>query len=932
MLKKNRIFKLVFAICLGAVPIFNASAQTESLSLDAGYNNLSWNDFIRKTEAQHNVRFYYGADTLPDFKVSLPKEKMPFPDLLNEILRPYHFMAAIDKAGNIFITRNSRIFTTLPDNFFIRQSLKETRNGNQERNGGTLKDRYLATDNTFDNKYTTIGEITNDNRANASISGYVKNQNDNTPAIGVLMRIEETGAAVMTDASGFYALSTKKGNCTLIAGNLETKEKRIRLKVLSDGRLDLILEPKLVTLDEVVISAEKEHIVKSTQMGFQRLVAKDVKEIPLVLGESDIVKVSLLLPGVQSVGEGSAGLNVRGSPTDENLFIINNIPVYNSSHVLGFFSAFNSDAIKDFTLYKSNIPAGYGGRLSSIFDIRTKQGNQNNFTASGGISPVTARLIVEGPISRRNSSYMVGLRSSYSDWILKQVDDPNISNSSAKFADAVIDLSFELNKNNRLRVSSYHSYDKINLIDQNKYHYVNNGAALVWNRLFREKHSLLVSLIYSQYDFDEENSEVQISSYKDYFKLKHAEVRAGLTIRPNAKHTLTAGLNSIFYQIDQGVFEPLNDNSLVATLDLGNEQALESGIFLTDDWTLSPKLSVSAGIRYNSYLYLGPQQVRIYSDGPKSPESIVDTAVYASNEIAKNYGAPDLRLAARYVIKDNFSVKMSFSQLRQYLFMLSNTIAIAPTDKWKLSDNNIKPMSGNQYSLGLYNSILGGKLDLSVEAYYKTVKNLVEYKDGANLSVNVTPEAEILQGDLRSYGIEFMISKPKGRFNGWLNYTYSRAIVTIDSPEPEARINNGESYPSNYDKPHALNIVANYKFSRRISVSSNIVYSTGHPITYPVGFFYQDNIKVPLYSKRNEYRIPDYFRMDFSVKLEGNLAARKFAHGTWIFSVYNLTGRKNAYSVYFKNVDELLQGYKLSVFGVPIVSLTYSFKLGNYAN
>jgi hypothetical protein len=278
------------------------------------------------------------------------------------------------------------------------------------------------------------------------------------------------------------------------------------------------------------------------------------------------------------------------------------------------------------------------------------------------------------------------------------------------------------------------------------------------------------------------------------------------------------------------------------------------------------------------------------------------------------------------------SLKLSYSRMQQYIFMLSNTIAISPTDKWKLSDNYIKPMWGDQYSFGVYNTLFEGRVDITAEAYYKKVRNLIDYKNGANLVVNENPETDIVQGDLKTYGFEFMVSKPKGRFNGWLNYTWSKAIVNVTSPIHDQQINNNKPFPSNYDKPHAVNLVANYKFSRRLSVSSNLVYSTGRPITYPVGFYNQGNIRVPLYSQRNEYRVPDYFRVDLSFKLEGNLISEKFAHGTWMFSIYNITSRRNAYSIFYRYEGGTMKGYKMSIFGVPIVSLSYSFKLGNYAN
>ena len=927
-----RLISRLTISCIIFLLSINIIAQNKDILLDDSYNKLSWIDFVNKIESRFPFQFYFNSDSLPNFEVSVTEEDLIFPDILNKILIPYKHKAFIDKTGNIIVTDNLDLHTSIPVDFFT--SLSPGNNNIVDFEDKTDdQNKYLKTDTAYIFKHIIVGKKSNENKPKVTVSGYLKSGNDNSPIVGGNLRIKETGVVVATDALGFFSVNVKKGIYTIIINSLESKEETIKLEVLSDGRFDLVLEPKLVALDEVIISSEKEHNVRSTQMGYQKLVMKDIKEIPLVLGEADIIKVSLLLPGIQSVGEGSAGFNVRGSPADQNLFIINHVPVYNSSHLFGFFSAFNSDAIKYFSHYKSNIPANYGGRLSSIFDIKTKQGNKNNFTACGGISPVTARILVEGSLKKEKSSYMIGIRSTYSDWLLKKVKDPDIRNSSAKFADVVTNFSFELNKNNQFELFSYHSYDQFNLLSRNKYKYNNNGVSLSWSHLIRQKHSLQTSVVYSQYGFSEENSEIEISSFKENFNLQHCEFTTNLSLKLNDKHNLTTGLSSSLYLIDNGDFLPLNSNSNVEPIRLGQEKALETGIFISDEWEISSKLSLIGGIRYNNYLYLGPKNViRFANDAPKSIESIVDTAIYSNNQLVKSYGAPDLRFAARYILTNDLSIKFSFNQLKQYLFMLTNTIAVSPTDKWKLCDYNIKPMSGSQYSLGVYKSLFSGKYDISIETYYKTVENIVEYKNGANLIVNENPALDILQGKLKAYGVELMIKKSFGRFNGWLNYTYSKAMVTVDSHHNEEKINNGSAYPSNYDKPNAFNLVANYKFSRRFSASSNVVYSTGRPITYPVGIFYQNDMELLMYSKRNEYRVPGYFRVDFSLKLEGNLVSKKFAHTTWIFSVYNLTGRKNVYSVFFKSEDGKINAYKLAIFGVPIVSLTFNFKLGNYAN
>jgi len=651
------------------------------------------------------------------------------------------------------------------------------------------------------------------------------------------------------------------------------------------------------------------------------------------LGEKDIIKVALLLPGIQTVGEGSSGFNVRGSPTDQNLFYINNLPIYNTSHLSGFFSSFNSDAIDEFVLYKSNIPVEYGGRLSSIFDITAKRGSLEKIKVNGGISPITGRILVEGPLKKDKSSFLIGLRSTYSDWLLKKVKDPDIKNSSANFADLVTNFYLNLGPSDHLNVFTYYSYDKINLANKTIYNYKNIGASISWKHTFNKSLFLDFGFVHSIYDFEEESNELEIASYKQANKLNHSEAKAKFIYNLNEKHSMTFGLNSILYQIDRGKYEPLTDQSLIEVLDLGKEKAIEAGLFISDEWKLTPKLTINAGLRYNLYSNLGPQKVYQYVEGmPMIEENIQDTLYFKNNEATKSYSGLDFRAAASYLINENLSLKVSYNKTHQYIYMLSNSIRISPNYKWKLTDYNTKPMIGNQYSAGIFSNLFNDTYECSIEVYYKNVNNLIEIKDGVDLFTSEYIERSALQGKLKAYGIELMIKKKSGKFNGWINYTYSKSRITVDSEYPENRINFGTQYASNYDKPHALNLVANYRISKRLVASGIAVYSTGRPITYPTSIYYLNGVRTINYSKRNEYRIPDYFRLDLSFTWEGNLKKNKLAHGSWSFSVYNLTGRKNAYSVYFKNENGSINGYKRSIFGTQIWSITYNFKIGNYAN
>jgi hypothetical protein len=839
----------------------------------------------------------------------------------------------MDNDRNIFISRGQAIATHLPDDFF---TLGQKSMADAEKNSspaGTEKD-FLRTNNEYIARTFTIGNRkAGAHISSANIGGQILSFNDSTLLPGATLYIEELQRGAVSGEDGSFHLELAKGKHTIVVRSIGYEEARFKVEVLSAGSLDFYLLKKVFLMETVEIRSEAEHNVKSVQMGMEKLTLKDIKEIPTVLGERDIIRVALLLPGVQSVGEGAAGFNVRGSPADQNLFIIGGIPIYNTSHLFGFFSAFNPDIVSDFTLYKSSIPPQYGGRLSSIFDIKPVQGSREKFAARGGISPITVRIMAEGPIVKDKLSYMAGFRSTYSDWVLNFIDVPEIKNSRANFGDAALNLWYSLNIKNQIKVFGYYSYDRSTLAAKVDNSYENAGAALSWFHSLSAKHSFDASLAYSSYTFEEDNYEYFISAYRDNYRLEHQQANLSFLFQPTDNHTLRYGATTILYNINRGEHLPLNDASLVTPIDLGTEKGLESALFFSDEWRATPLFTLAGGLRYNYFAALGPSTVFRYADGaPKIPENIIDTLFYNNNQISQIYQGLDLRLAATYLLNENISAKAGFNNLHQYIFMLSNTIAISPVDKWELCNNNIEPMRGEQYSLGIYTNLARQLYEFSVEGYYKKVHNLVEYRDGAELVVNQHPEQDVLQGELDAWGIEVMLRKPYGRLNGWINYTWSSSTVLVNNKITGEQNNFGKAYPANYDRPNALNLVVNYKVSKRISFSGDMVYATGRPITYPTSIYYQDGQKILNYSLRNEYRIPDYFRTDISMKVEGNLRKRKWLHGAWVFSVYNLTGRKNAYSVYFKNEEGAINSYKLSIFGAPIFSVSYDFKLGNYAD
>jgi len=670
--------------------------------------------------------------------------------------------------------------------------------------------------------------------------------------------------------------------------------------------------------------------VKGMQMGYERISVKSIKEIPVVMGEKDLLKVAAMLPGVENIGEGSSGINVRGSAADQNMFYLNKIPVYNTSHLFGFFTTFSPDIVNDFTLYKSNIPAKYGGRLASIFDITTRQGNKKKLHGQGGISPVTAHLSLEGPLIKDKTSIIASWRSTYSDWILNRIDNFDLQNSNAFFYDASLGINSDINSRNTLKVFGYKSSDKFSLLGKNDYQYTNTGTSVSWMHIFKSSLTLDLSTAYSQYDnaYNEKSNET--TAYTHNYRIESIESRADFRFLSKKNHHLSFGLNSTYYRNSRGKILPYGPESNLRPVDLGSENGLEVSLYFSDKVVLWNKLSISAGVRYSLFAELGPKESYEYYENYADINNVTSIKTHKKGEIIHHYSKPEIRASINYSIGPAASIKASYNSLQQYIFMLSNTIAISPTDQWKLVSSHITPPLVDQLAIGWYQNLFKNRLETSIECYQKWINNMVEYKDGADFLSPYPIETQLLQGVQNARGVELMIKKKNGKLTGWLSYAYSKTYVKVDSDNPLKRINHGKVYPSNYDRPHSLNLVLNQHFNRRYSISANYVYTTGRPITLPIAAYYSEDKPLLHFSERNQYRLPDYIRLDFSLNIEGNLKRKKPFHSFWMINIYNVFGRSNAYSVYYESVNGHLKGYKLSIFAKPIVTVSWNFKFGNY--
>lgn len=682
-------------------------------------------------------------------------------------------------------------------------------------------------------------------------------------------------------------------------------------------------------LAEIVVIGGRQSAVRNTMIGSEKFRPQLLKNIPSAFGESDIMKIVLSLPGVTTVGEASSGYNVRGGATDQNLILFNGGTVYNPSHLFGLFTSFNSDAVEDVELFKSSIPVEYGGRISSVLKVTSKEANMQKITGSASIGALTSKANIEIPIIKDQLSLLLNGRTTYSDWMLKLLpEDSGYKNGTANFFDVGGVLTWKFSSLHRLKVYGYWSHDRFSFSLQDKYGYQNRNISAEWRSILNEKITATVSAGLDHYDYFNEEWSTPTMAAKLSFGIDQLWGKLHIRQRLSEQQVLSYGLSVQHYDVQAGKYEPIGEESLIKTDQLQREKALESAVYIDYEHSLTEKLSVSAGLRYSLFNALGPRDVNIYdADELPAEETLLETR--HETGFIKTYHAPELRLSARYALNENLSLKAGFNTMHQFIHKVSNTSIMSPTDIWKLSDLNIKPQNGWQLAAGIYHETANKKYELSAEAYYKHIGDYLNYRSSAVLLMNHHLETDVISTKGRAYGIELQVKKPLGKLNGWVSYTYSRSQLRQDDKRVAQPLNNGEWYPSEYDRPHEVKAVLNFKLTERYSFSSNFNYATGRPTTLPAGkYFDSHNQKyMPYYTDRNTYRIPDYMRLDLAFNIEPTHRLTSFLHTSFSIGVYNALARKNAYSVYYVTKGEDIQGYKLSVFGtaIPYVSLNIRF-------
>ena len=682
-------------------------------------------------------------------------------------------------------------------------------------------------------------------------------------------------------------------------------------------------------LAEIVVVAGRQSAVKSTTMGSEKFKPQLLKNIPSAFGESDIMKVVLTLPGITTVGEASSGYNVRGGATDQNLILFNGGTVYNPSHLFGLFTSFNSDAVEDVELFKSSIPVEYGGRISSVLKVVSKEANMQKLTGSASIGALTSKANLEIPIMKDRMSLLINGRTTYSDWMLKHLPEKSgYKNGKANFYDLGGALTWKLNNMHRLKVYGYWSHDKFSFSSDDSYGYQNRNISAEWRSILNEKITATLSAGLDHYDYFNEEWGTPSMAAKLSFGIDQLWGKLHIRHRLTEEQTLTYGLSVQHYNVQAGKYEPLGELSRINTTQLQKEKALENAVYIDYERSLTEQLSVSAGLRYTMFNALGPRDVNYYSGGELPSEgSLLETR--HETGIIKTYQAPEIRLSARYALQENLSLKAGFNTMHQYIHKVSNTSIMSPTDIWKLSDLNIKPQNGWQAAAGIYHETADKEYEFSAEVYYKHISDYLNYRSSAVLLMNPHLETDVISTDGQAYGIELQAKKPIGKLNGWVSYTFSRSLLRQDDKRVAMPLNNGDWYPSEYDRPHEVKAVLNFKFTERYSLSSNFDYATGRPTTLPAGKYYNSYNQryMPYYTDRNTFRIPDYMRLDLAFNIEPTHKLTTFLHTSFSIGVYNALARKNAYNIYYVTEGTEIKGYKLSVFGtaIPYVSLNIKF-------
>lgn len=895
---RNSFTFFIFCVVLAC----RVNGHAEFISVSDTVNYLSVDSFFRILEKKYEIRFYREDKVSTVQKLPQSLSDMPLEEAL---IKLEHILKCT--------------FVTVDTTSYILMPVKETGNLPVRDNG------VLIIGNPDDyGKYKT-----------AIFTGTLLDGKTGKPLIGAVANIKNLNIAETTDKDGKFTMNLPVGEHEVEFSYFNYARDSQKIKLVSNGSASFELIEKLFALNEVFVRAEKsESNVSHSQMSLMRLDAKSIKELPLSIGEKDIIRSMTLLPGIQSVGEFGSGFNVRGGSADQNLILLEDAPLFNSSHLFGLESVINPDGVSGLTLLKAGIPAQYGERASSVTNIRLGN-NPQEMQVKGGIGLLSSRLNLETPVFNGKGDLLLGGRSSYSDWLLHEVPDVDLMNSDANFYDLNALFNLNIGPRDRITLFAYYSEDKFTYNKTDNYNYGSTLGTFRWSHTFNDKLSskLLSSYSLYNYRFDEYDNLLPDDAYQISSSLQYNSLKYNMSWVPDEKYSFDFGLDGILYRSRPGDKEPFGSQSTAIPVIVDPEKGVEVAAYFSGNINITKNLSGEIGLRYSAFALLGPGTIYTYMAGQtRSISTITDTLQYNNNSIIKHYAGLEPRLSFRYTLNEYSSVKLSYNRINQYINLISNTSVAIPSDIWKLSSPQIKPLTADQIGIGYYRNFEQNSIETSFEFYYKTLNDIVEYKNGAQLLLNQNIETDLLEAYGYNYGIELYVKKNTGLLTGWISYTFSRSLRHTTSSIKDDQINSNMYFPSNYDKPNNLNIIANYHLTRRWHVSGSFSYSTGRPVTLPESKYQYEADWLVIYSSRNKYRLPDYHRLDISITRDESLKIKKKWKGSWTLSVINVYGRKNAYSSFYKkevpgvsNDYRSYSLYTLYIIGRPLPTLTYNF-------
>jgi hypothetical protein len=910
----KNLFALSLTFC-GLLMLNSVFAQSTDLAyVNEHYTSRSLKEILPDLEGKYLIPLYYKNDWIPDTALSKQFENVPVLIAVQELLRGTSLSFAVLHQNSIIIAPESLLSREFSADYFI----------NKER-----QLEYLNADNLPPNlEIINLGQGDNDNTTQGyQIAGVLTDELEGDTLSGASIMIKDLDMAVITNQKGSFLFTLSGGLHICEIRMVGYEVKTIGINVLNSTIWNPKILPEATELDEVLVSATADDSnVRSSIIGFTKLSPIELREMPSFLGEPDVIRSILTLPGISTIGEGATGFNVRGGNIDQNLIMQDNSLIFNSSHAMGFFSIFNPDAIKEVSLFKGHIPAQYGGRVSSVLDVKLKGNNYETFSGNGGIGLLASRITLEIPLIKEKTSLLLGGRIAYSDWVLGFVKNPDVKNSSLSFYDVNGKLSQKIGDNGSIALSFYRSYDKFDYSDQFGFAWDINTVSLTWDQVLNPGLFSEFSLSFSE----SSNASFQpsgIDAYNLSNGMNNYKLKEDILITTFEKHIMNTGFEVNAYMPSDETYKPFNSGSTVIPVDYTKDNGIETAVYFNDDIELTPLLSFSLGLRYSNYIQFGPSKVYQYENGfPSDPESIVDSTIYNDYEKVISYDGFDPRVSLRYSLTPSSSVKMSYNRIHQFIHLISNTTSALPIDYWQVSNTYFKPIISNNYSIGYFKNFRLNTWETSIEAYYRDMQNIIDYRDFPELFLNPNLETELLPGRGISYGLELYVKKKIGRFNGWLSYTFSRALVRIEGVNDRENVNNGDWFPSKFDQPHNLSVVGNINFNKTNQLSFNFTYSTGRPLTAPDANYGLEDYFIPNYSERNRYRLPANHRLDVSYTIQRGIFRTYKFKDSITFSIYNLYARKNAYSVFFKrNRSNVFGAYKLSILGTMLPSITYNF-------